>query len=228
MMKEAFQFNDIYELTTGKVQGRPFIFFVEGKDDNVFLTTVLGDLGVSEHEFGIIEFEGIPKCGEVLENFTKSEPFRQAATKTVVIIFDADENPQTNQEKINSHLEKLGQPRIEIGTFVNNADGVRIGMFSLPSSTHPGSLETLCLRTATSQDLYMQADDFINTAQKKMRGLGKGLNGSLDKRKAQAYIAATAVDLCRGVGPAFKQGSVFDKNHAALVPLKNFIQEGLK
>ena len=227
-MEGVSQFNDDDKITSGEQQGRPFIFFVEGTDDELFLNAVLTELGASLDEIGIIKFQGIPKCGEVLEDFTKAGPFRQATTKTILIIFDADEDALVNQEKINSHLERLGQPRIEIGKFIDNSDGVRIGMFSLPSSTHPGSLETLCLSTATRPDLSMQADAFINIAQEKMRGLGKGLNGSLDKRKAQAYIAATAVDLCRGVGQAFKQGSVFDKHHAALVPLKNFIQEGLK
>lgn len=203
-------------------QDRPCIVFVEGQDDAFFLSTLLKELNADPALVGIVDVEGKENFESHIKGFLKSPNFTQGKVKSIAIICDADSSPRKAEESIAAIFLGAGQPAITLGTYVMNAAGVRIGLFTMPNISSPGDLEKLCLDTVAGTTLEKKAEAYIAAAENDAVASGFTLNGSRHKRKAQVFLAGKPGDPVRGAGRGFSLGH-FSNNHASLEPLRKFL-----
>lgn len=203
------------------------VILVEGKDDALFLSAVLTDIGADPNLVGIVDVEGNSKFPSELRSFLKSPSFTQGINRSVAIVCDADEDPAAIVKQINKVLTTADQPLLPVGIHVLNAKGVRFGLFTMPDCASNGDLEKLCLDTMAGHPLETQAENFICAAETHAKAQLKLMKGSRHKRKAQAYLATIPEGLVRGAGQGFAKG-YFDQSHARLDPLRDFLRETIK
>lgn len=205
-------------------QNRPCVVFVEGQDDAFFLSALLAEIAADPLTFGIVQVKGKEKFPAHLGGFFKSPNFTQGVTKTVLIVCDADGDPKKVEAQIGAVLTAAQQPFVSLGQYVTNAKGVKIGLFTMPNTTTPGDLESLCLETVADHPVAQTAESFIAVAEAAAVADGKKLNGSRHKRKAQVYLAGMPNEPVRGAGRGYALGC-FRAGHPALEPLRAFLLE---
>ncbi len=172
---------------------------------------------------GIVEVQGKENFSSHLQMFFKAPSFTQGINRTVAVVCDADDDPKKREAEINVVLTSAQQPNVTLGNYVTNAKGVRIGLFTMPDQATSGDLESLCLDTVADHPLALGAEEFMASAETIATADGKKLNGSRHKRKAQVFLAGMPNDVARGAGRGYAKGH-FGTGHAALEPLKNFLQ----
>lgn len=197
-------------------QDRPLLIFVEGTDDGHFVDVILSEIGADPAEVGIFVVKGNGNFAREIASFKKTRHFRKA--RGVIILRDADDNPQGAASDINRIFQK------EFGTGTTHAkiltaETLKIGFFLFPTENEDGDLEKLCLSTIPDSKIVGAAESYIEAAQ----GVNN-LTTQIYKRKSQVFLAGIAGDLCRGAGLGFKRG-FFDAQHVALSPLKTFLKE---
>jgi hypothetical protein len=216
-----------YFLKNNQSQNNSRLFIVEGTDDALFISSLLEAAGADPSNVGIVQVEGTGKFPSQLKLFLKSPSYTQGINKSIAIICDADENPETIRKSLNDVLALNGEPNLISGSHCTNAKGVKFGLFIMPDCTSPGDLESLCLGTVSGSSLEVHADTFINNAKEIANEEGRSLKGSIYKRKAQVYLAGFSSSLVRGAGQGYMK-DCFDSSHASLQMLRDFIDESIK
>lgn len=208
-------------------QDLPCIIFVEGQDDAYFLSSLLEEIGAKPTEVGIVGVDGKENFSSHLRGFLKSPNFTQGKVKSVAIICDADSCPLKAEASIAAIFKAAGQPVIKLGTYVTNATGVQIGLFTMPNTSSSGDLEKLCLDTVEGSPLEQKAEAFIAAAESDAAASGTNLNGSRHKRKAHVFLAGQPGELVRGAGRGYSLG-LFPRDHHSLNPLRAFLAATLE
>ena len=177
---------------------KPFLLFVEGKDDEAVIGLLLRHLGVECVQ--IFNAKGKDRIRDVVNAFVVSPGFDDMV-QGVAILRDADADPAGALRSCQDSLKEISK---------------RTGVFLLPGDG-PGVLEDLCLRTLQGRTELECVDRYLECL---------GANG-IALRKAPKFrmrALLTAVDdgKSRDTEWAAVQG-LLDPAHAAFGPLREFL-----
>ena len=179
---------------------RPYLIFVEGKDDVAVIELLTAHLALTE-QIQVIPADGKDKIRNLIRAFTLLEGFEQKV-QSVAIIRDADADPAAARASAEDSLIGLGK---------------RTDVYLLPGDG-PGILEDLCLQTLRGRPDLQCVDTFMecmaatgitltNPSKFRMRALLTAID---DGKNRDTYWAA--------------ERRLLDPTHPAFAPLLNFLK----
>jgi len=139
---------------------RQNVLMVEGQDDAVFVDTLLFLVGAAPERVGVVYIEGKTKLEINVADLIKSRPFVTGQIRKYAIILDSDQAPEQTLAEAHRALTANGQPTPAHGVFREDAKGVAVGVFLIPSDVEAGDLEKLCLATLGTDGLLTMAAIF--------------------------------------------------------------------
>ena len=179
------------------------------------------------HDVQVIEVGG-------KNNFKNEFPAllnRFAAVKIYAIIRDADTDPEGTFTSVINLLRKYEQPHpADTGSFSEERDKVKVGVFIMPGNREEGMLEDLCLKTVENHPIIGCVDSFIHCLESILEKRGKDQSrgnvkeyfpNNISKARAQTFLAGKH-DLVKSVGEAALNG-YWNFDHASLKELKAFL-----
>lgn len=154
---------------------------VEGKDAVVIIRQMNAYLGITDIE--IQNFGGVNDLTNFLDVFTKNSNFKRVA-RSVGIIRDAETNASGAFQSVCTSLGKFGlsQPR---NPQIKTNSVPEISVFILPDSNTAGSLESLLLRSVSTDPNFKCINEYFDCIQQQ----SGSLPAPIDKARVLAYLA---------------------------------------
>lgn len=192
---------------------QPIVILVEGENDRRFLSAFLKHLGYERIQ--------IISVGSK-DNFSKGLKAvlgQINKIKCLGITRDAEENPESSFQSICSILKnnKLPIPSKPLELEGNNPS---VSVLIIPPDK-PGSLETLCLESISSDVSLKCVDEYIKCLELEGLGINKFTKAKLDKLKLQSFLASRRPEIRLGEAA---EASFFPFDAESFEVLKFFIK----
>jgi hypothetical protein len=192
------------------------LLLVEGKDEAVFVNTLLKELGISDVQ--IKDMGGKDKFPRNILGLPTTTGFEEVYI--LGILRDAEDKPaRSTFDSVCSDLKRVDLPLPQALTHFSDTKP-SIGIFVMPDNRREGMLEDLCLESLANTDKITHTDNFFNKA--------NVTNSAKDfsKRRVQAWlsIAHNEEYLQREVGRAAETG-FWDFTHPCFADLKAFLEQ---
>jgi hypothetical protein len=148
------------------------LLVVEGPDDQYFLSALLQHLGI-ETDFDIRYLEGTDNFNRILRAFPGVTGFGEVAS--LALVRDADQDAQSAFQSICSALEnaRLSVPK---RPFVSVGEKPEISVFIWPDCKSSGTLETLCLSSASDDPAIICIEQYFECLARQMATLPKPIH----------------------------------------------------
>lgn len=204
------------------------LILCEGRDAQEFLIQFLESDALSflpgfSNDIQVMDFGGnseLPRYLTILKNMDGFE-----AIRSLLVVRDAETNAEAACQEIQAALQRNALPVPEAPRCWRG-DAPQVGFALFPQcdgTLRNGTLEDLCLSILSDPlacDTLASIDKFLAHIE---ASRGTPLNRRF-KAKLHTYFSVHNDYVSLKIGEAAKAGA-FDWKHAALAPLKNFIQE---
>ncbi len=183
------------------------ILAVEGKDDAIFLKSLIQHLGIKN--LNVYDYGGVSK----LKLFFKRSGFENV--KVLGLFRDADANVSSAFQSLKSRLRNENiTPPVNLCEFTKN--DIKAGVFIFPDNQSNGTLEDLCLSTVRNEEGYTCVEEFKGCISK----LGNKPKHE-SKALVQAFLA-TKPEIAQQLGLGALKG-YWNFDSEKLIELKNFL-----
>jgi 5S rRNA maturation endonuclease (ribonuclease M5) len=192
------------------------IILVEGKDDKIFFEELINFIK-KDKEIQVIEYEGKDNLKNRIKVLLKTPDFSNV--KNLIIVRDADENPQTAFQSVITILQNynFSIPSKPYEVVEGNPN---IGVILLPDENEPGNLESLCLKAfKNNKQIYTCVENYIECLKNNGVYIKK-----LSKTKFYAFLSATEEPEIK-FSTFVKDPNLLDFRHSAFKKLLNFIEK---
>ena len=179
---------------------KPFLIFVEGKDDVAVIELLVSHLNIAD-SVQVISADGKDKLRKFIRTFVALEGFPERV-QGVAIIRDADTDP--------------GAARTSAEDSLNGIENARV--YLLPDDSGPGILEDLCLQTLQDRPDLQCVDTFMEC----MGATGITLSNP-PKFRMRALLTALDDGKTRDTFWAAEK-RLLNPTHPAFHPLLNFLK----
>jgi hypothetical protein len=165
-----------------KAIDRPKLLAVEGNDAKVFFLELLRSLDVDKI-IEVRDFGGVNDLPHFLETIMITPGFEQVVS--FGIIRDAEQGAISSAfQSVKNSLKKVGlsaPKKLRVATDSNP----RISVFILPDCENQGMLETLCLQSVSTDQVFPCIETFFQCVEKTV-----GPPANMDKARLHAYLAS--------------------------------------
>lgn len=205
---------------------RPHLVIAEGKEDVLALRRLVREVG--RHDMMVGQVGGKDKKFTEKLATIGTLPHFTDYVKSVVVVGDADGDPQGAFQELCRALEAASRADIDLAFVVPDNPGTfasgppKVGVFLWPRPGEKGCLETLCMESVGSGPRVECIDQFMQCAQD--AGAPVRLEGSPGwKARAHAFMATTQ-DPRAAVGAGFDRSkNVWQMSSDVWKPIKSFL-----
>ncbi|MBF0610774.1 MAG: hypothetical protein HQL55_06585 [Magnetococcales bacterium] len=192
------------------------LLLVEGMDEVNFFACLLSHMAMLDVQ--VIQLAGKDHFHRRFPLILNSKHFHQV--RAYAILRDADQDPDNAFKSVAHLLRKYGQPTPAQAGGIQDASGLRTGIYILPGDRQSGMLENLVLEAAAIPEARECVEIFMGCVTRLPVELQPHNKA---KSKAKAYLAAMQEDV-PSVGIASQKG-YWNLDHPTLSPLKQFLHE---
>lgn len=175
---------------------RPHLLLVEGKDDEGFFDAFLKHLNITNIQ--VLSVAGKTKIRKNLKALTKTPGFSDLFT--LVVVRDADENPDGAFQSVQDALGNAGLP-VPDKPFEICAGEPRVMVLILPGQGKTGALEDLCLQAVADDAILYCVEKHLQCLKDQRVTLPKNTG----KAKVQIFLGSKEV-LKTSLGVAAQAG----------------------
>ncbi len=204
---------------------QPKILLVEGNHERDFFTAWLQVLHI--HDIQVLPLAGKNLLRDNLGAIVNDEKFLNQHIASLVIVRDADDNPQAALQSVTDALDAHHLPSPNGAWQFSQNTTPRVAVIIMPGPNQTGALEELLIQTVQQDPLHTPSLDFIQQAADQL-GAAKGQRNPpplhrLGKARVHAFLS-TFEEPDKDQGKAALSG-VWDFNHLALQPLRQILEQ---
>jgi predicted ATP-dependent endonuclease of OLD family len=189
----------------------PVVIFVEGISDKEFIRHFIEDelFDKNQKTFYIQMVDGIENLRKKVTDFIPTVD-TEAKTKDVLLICDADNDYNSNKQKLDDIISKVTETDISFHTYI----------FPFNDNSTPGSLETLCLSILSEEnkEKYLEISKNAINQSDKVKDVHK------EKNLLSCYFSLFD-EYCEGLLGTNAGIGAFNFNSPELEPLKEILQK---
>ena len=158
------------------------LLIVEGEDERRFFTALLKHMDIKDIQ--VLPIGGKTQIHSKLKAITSTAYFRKRV-ESLVIVRDADSNPQSAFQSVCTALQKAGLP-IPSKLMAFTPTKPKVGIIVLPDGDSAGMLEDLCLRAVGNEPVMECIEQYFSCLEQK----GISLPRNMSKAKIHVYLAS--------------------------------------
>ncbi|MEW6664576.1 MAG: DUF3226 domain-containing protein [Thermodesulfobacteriota bacterium] len=189
------------------------LLIVEGKDEELFLTAMLGHLNMDDVQ--VAEVGGKGNIRPALKEIAKEPAFSKV--EALGVIRDADTDPNAAFKSVKAALiaARLPTPKRPLQPVKGTP---RVNVMILPSSERKGALEDLCLAAIDEHPVNTCIVEFFNCLKEKATPFPK----ELSKAKVRVFLSSRE-DPTLPLGLAAMKG-YWPFDNAVFEPMRTFLR----
>lgn len=192
---------------------KPKILIVEGRDDELFFSSLLNSTSVGDVQ--VMPIGGKTQLTKNLKALQNAPNFDRI--ESMGIIRDGDSDPQGAFQSVCNSLTTVNlHAPSTLG--VSQGSNPRTAVFVLPDGATPGMLEDLCIESISSTPIMECIDKYFDCIEK----MGLPFPSNMSKAKAHTFLAAQQ-QTGKRLGEAAAAG-YWPFHHPAYNPIKEFFQ----